>query len=62
MSSGKSTKPSPLRPRTGEIIEKMRVNGTDLIPSTPEEIRAYMESETRKWAEAIRNANIKIEQ
>ncbi len=48
--------------KDGEIIEKMRVNGTDLIPSTPEEMRAYMESETRKWAEAIRNANIKIEQ
>jgi tripartite-type tricarboxylate transporter receptor subunit TctC len=41
-----------------EVIEKHRVLGAEVVSSTPAEIRAFTESEMRKWGEAARKAGI----
>jgi tripartite-type tricarboxylate transporter receptor subunit TctC len=45
-----------------ETREKLKGLGFELTGSTPEEFRAYVESETRKWAEIIRNEGLAPEQ
>jgi tripartite-type tricarboxylate transporter receptor subunit TctC len=44
-----------------EIKKKMDEMSVDLTPSTPEEMAAYMKSETAKWAKTIKDGNISIE-
>ena len=45
-----------------ETREKLKSLGFELTGSTPEEFRAYVESETRKWAEIIKNEGLAPEQ
>ena len=41
-----------------EVMEKHRVLGAEVVTSTPAEIRAFTESELKKWGEAARKAGI----
>jgi tripartite-type tricarboxylate transporter receptor subunit TctC len=41
-----------------EVMEKHRVLGAEVVTSTPEQIRAFTESEMRKWGEAAHKAGI----
>lgn len=45
-----------------ETREKLKGLGFELTGSTPEEFRAYVEFETRKWAEIIKNEGLAPEQ
>ncbi len=42
-----------------EIREKLIVQGTDPVGSTPEEFGAFMKAETIKWARVVKEANIR---
>jgi tripartite-type tricarboxylate transporter receptor subunit TctC len=41
-----------------EVVEKHRTLGAEVVTSSPAEIRAFTESEMRKWGEAARKAGI----
>jgi tripartite-type tricarboxylate transporter receptor subunit TctC len=43
------------------IRAAMRAQGVEPAPSTPEAFEAYIRSETVKWSQVIRTANIKLE-
>jgi tripartite-type tricarboxylate transporter receptor subunit TctC len=43
------------------FIQKMNVQGLDVIGSTPAEMLALMQSDTKKWAEVIRLTGVKIQ-
>jgi tripartite-type tricarboxylate transporter receptor subunit TctC len=43
------------------FIQKMNVQGLDVIGSTPAEMLALMQSDTKKWAEVIRLTGAKIQ-
>jgi tripartite-type tricarboxylate transporter receptor subunit TctC len=63
--------PKPILDRlTGEVhkatadprfIQKMNVQGLEVIGSTPAEMLALMQSDTKKWAEVIRLTGVKIQ-
>lgn len=44
-----------------KTAERLLAQGIEPMASTPREFAAYMESETAKWREVIRGANIKID-
>jgi tripartite-type tricarboxylate transporter receptor subunit TctC len=44
-----------------EIQKRYDFQGLEPQPSTPAEYRAYLKSETDKWAKAVRGANVKLE-
>ena len=46
---------------TPEVRQKLVEAGVEPITSTPEELTAYVRSETAKWAQVVRTANIKVE-
>ena len=46
---------------TPEVRQKLVEAGVEPITSTPEELTAYGRSETAKWAQVVRTANIKVE-
>jgi tripartite-type tricarboxylate transporter receptor subunit TctC len=43
------------------FVQKMNVQGLDVIGSTPAEMLALMQSDTKKWAEVIRLTGVKIQ-
>jgi tripartite-type tricarboxylate transporter receptor subunit TctC len=45
----------------GEIKQKLIGAGIDPLQSTPQEMAAYMKSETEKWAKVINTASIKVD-
>jgi tripartite-type tricarboxylate transporter receptor subunit TctC len=47
--------------RDPAVKEKLAVQGADLIGDTPEDFRAFIASETAKWAKVIKDANIQTE-
>jgi len=47
--------------RAPEIRDRLSADGAEPVGSTPEEFAAYIRSETKKWADVIRNAGIKPE-
>lgn len=63
--------PKPILNRlTGEVhkatadptfVQKMNVQGLEVIGSTPAEMLALMQSDTKKWAEVIRLTGVKIQ-
>jgi tripartite-type tricarboxylate transporter receptor subunit TctC len=44
-----------------DIREKLIAQGTDPVGTTPEEFGAFMKSETAKWAQVIKAANIRAD-
>jgi tripartite-type tricarboxylate transporter receptor subunit TctC len=44
--------------RRPEVVERHKTLGAEVVTSSPEEIRAFCESEMRKWGEAARKAGI----
>ena len=40
------------------VVEKLASQGAILVGGTPEEFRAYIESETKKWAKVIKDAGV----
>lgn len=44
--------------RRPEVVEKHRTLGAEVVTSSPAEIRAFCESEMKKWGEAARKAGI----
>ncbi|WP_376088938.1 Bug family tripartite tricarboxylate transporter substrate binding protein [Roseomonas sp. CCTCC AB2023176] len=47
--------------REPEVRARLEAIGTVAQPTTPEEFAAFIASETRKWAEVIRRANVRVE-
>lgn len=39
-----------------EVVEQLKVNGTDPVGSTPQAFGAFLKSETVKWGEAVKQA------
>jgi tripartite-type tricarboxylate transporter receptor subunit TctC len=46
--------------RSPDVQEKLVSQGADLIGDSPTEFTAYIEAETRKWAEVIRISGVKL--
>ena len=46
--------------RDPTVKEKLAVQGAELVGDTPEHFRDFIESETRKWAEVIKEAGVEI--
>jgi tripartite-type tricarboxylate transporter receptor subunit TctC len=44
-----------------ETVAKLNASGIDVLQSTPEELGAYMRSETEKWGKVIKDTNIRLE-
>ena len=44
-----------------EVIDRWNSNGGELKASTPDEFRAFIRTESAKWGEVIRKADIKGE-
>jgi tripartite-type tricarboxylate transporter receptor subunit TctC len=42
------------------VIEKLAEQGLTLVPQTPDEFRAYIASETAKWAKVIKDAGVPV--
>jgi tripartite-type tricarboxylate transporter receptor subunit TctC len=47
--------------KSEEMIAKMRAINVIVPPQTPEEVRAYLVEDTKRNAELIKAANIKLE-
>jgi tripartite-type tricarboxylate transporter receptor subunit TctC len=47
--------------RTREIQERFAKDGSLVVAGTPQEFRAYIRSETVKWAKVVKSADIKPE-
>ena len=70
-SSHRSRPPAPIVTRLNgeigrtlqdaEIIESLRRQGLEPLPSTPEEFARYMKSEIAKWSKVIRAAGLQPE-
>ena len=41
------------------VIEKLSSQGATLVGNTPDEFRAFIESDTKKWADVIKEAGVK---
>jgi tripartite-type tricarboxylate transporter receptor subunit TctC len=46
--------------RDPDIQGRMRDSGVEPSPSSPDAFEAYIAAETEKWADVIRQANIRI--
>ena len=44
-----------------EMVQRFTDLGAQLIPSTPEEMTAYVKSEIEKWGRAVRAGNISLD-
>ena len=44
-----------------EVKQKLLEQGGDTVGSTPEVLERVVKTELRKWAEVVRQANIKLE-
>jgi tripartite-type tricarboxylate transporter receptor subunit TctC len=44
-----------------DVQKRLLESGIVVAPSSPEQLAAYQDAETRKWAKVIRDANIKAE-
>ena len=42
------------------VIQKLADQGLTLVPDTPDEFRAYIASETQKWAKVIKDAGVPV--
>lgn len=40
------------------VVEKLASQGATLVGGTPDEFRAYIDSETKKWAKVIKDAGV----
>lgn len=47
--------------RSSEVRERFSAAGLEPMPSTPEELTAFMKSETVKWAKVIKDSGAKID-
>jgi tripartite-type tricarboxylate transporter receptor subunit TctC len=47
--------------RTENVKALLANEGTEVVASSPEELAAYLRSETVKWAKVIKSANIKAD-
>ena len=47
--------------KASELRERYIADGIEVIASTPDQLTAYARSETAKWAQVIRRANVKVE-
>lgn len=47
--------------RSTEVRERFSAAGLEPMPSTPEELTAFMKSETVKWAKVIHESGAKID-
>lgn len=45
-----------------EVIEKLAALGSEARGSTPQEFAAFLHNESRKWADVMQQANIKVKQ
>jgi tripartite-type tricarboxylate transporter receptor subunit TctC len=43
-----------------DVIAKLSTQGAMLVGDTPEEFRAYIDSETKKWAKVIKDAGVPV--
>jgi tripartite-type tricarboxylate transporter receptor subunit TctC len=46
--------------RDPTVKEKLAVQGAELVGDTPEHFRDFIESETTKWAQVIKDAGVEI--
>jgi tripartite-type tricarboxylate transporter receptor subunit TctC len=44
------------------VKQKLADQGLTLAPDTPDEFRAYIASETQKWAKVIKDAGVETSQ
>jgi tripartite-type tricarboxylate transporter receptor subunit TctC len=44
-----------------DVQKRLLESGIVAAPSSPEQLAAYVDAETRKWAKVIKDANIKAE-
>ena len=47
--------------KTSDLKDRYIADGLEIIGSTPDELTAYMKSETIKWAEVIKRSGVKID-
>ncbi|SAI72365.1 lipoprotein [Bordetella ansorpii] len=47
--------------RSPEMQKQLKVQGAQALGATPQEYEAYIRSETRRWGEIIREANVKLD-
>ena len=47
--------------KTSDLKDRYNMDGLDIIGSTPDELTAYMKTETVKWAEVIKRARIRVD-
>ena len=47
--------------RAADVRDRLVAEGADVIGSTPDELAAYMKSETEKWARVVKTAGIKTQ-
>ncbi|MBM3344468.1 MAG: tripartite tricarboxylate transporter substrate binding protein [Betaproteobacteria bacterium] len=47
--------------KSTDLKERYTADGIDIIASTPDELTAYIKTDTARWAEVIKRANIKVE-
>ncbi|HEX5210560.1 MAG TPA: tripartite tricarboxylate transporter substrate binding protein [Pseudolabrys sp.] len=43
-----------------DVVSKLSTQGAMLVGDTPEEFRAYIDSETKKWAKVIKDAGVPV--
>jgi len=46
--------------KQGTVIEKLAAVGSDARGSTPQEFATFLQNETRKWTDVMKQANIKV--
>jgi tripartite-type tricarboxylate transporter receptor subunit TctC len=44
-----------------EVVSKLASQGALLVGDTPEQFRAYIASETKKWAMVIKDAGVPVQ-
>jgi tripartite-type tricarboxylate transporter receptor subunit TctC len=44
-----------------QFLEWIAGNGTEAVPSTPEEFASYIKAETAKWSKVVKDAKVKVE-
>lgn len=44
-----------------EVVDKLAAQGATLVGDTPEHFRAYIASETKKWADVIKDAGVPVQ-
>ncbi len=45
-----------------ETVQRFRLDGADVVGSTPKEFDAFLQAEMQKWGKVIKDAGIKAEQ